>query len=210
MMNRTGLSLLLGLTLCACGTQEKSSLALTVSQYASRILGGGASQDAMTMGQLRAILTPEVVDQFGGSVLLVETVDKGTAAGFLPVAINGSATTWMTQDGQTSVSTRNGALIATRGFGFDLLSAETPPSFKWGETPSSRDRKFRHLDGENQVVATRYTCDYSRDSTKIKEHCHSAKHDFVNAYEVTKTGKVLHSRQWISPQIGYVVLETVN
>ena len=209
-MNRACLGLLLGLTLSACGTQEKSPLALMTSQYASRVLGGGASQDDMTMEQLRAILTPEVVDQFGGSVLLVETVDKGTAAGFLPVAINGPAITWMTQDGQASVSTKDGVLIATRGFGFDLLSAEATPSFKHGEMPSSRVRQLQHLDGENQVVTTRYRCEYSRDSSEVQEHCHTAKHDFINTYKVTKTGKVLHSRQWISPQIGYVVLETVN
>ncbi|WP_417273504.1 YjbF family lipoprotein [Celeribacter halophilus] len=209
-MNRACLGLFFGLTLSACGTQEKSPLALMTSQYASRVLGGGAPQDEMTMEQLRAILTPEVVDQFGGSVLLVETVDKGTAAGFLPVAVNGSAITWMTQDGQASVSTQNGALIATRGFGFDLLSAEAPPAFKHGDMPSSQTRQFQHLDGENQVVTTRYTCDYSRGGSSIQEHCHTVEHDFINTYKATKTGKVLHSRQWISPQIGYVVLEAVN
>lgn len=204
-----GVCIALCLALSSCGTQEKSPFNAMVGRYASFLVGGINPQEKMTLEKLRAVLTPAVVAQFGGSVLMIETENKGTAAGFLPVARNGSTTTWMSQDGQASVSLRDGIVISTKGFGFDLLSADTISALNARYSPSSQIREFQHLDGENQVITTRYKCEYSNQGSELREHCFTGEHEFLNTYIRSKSGQVLHSRQWISPQIEYLVLEGV-
>lgn len=208
-MLHAGMCIALSLTLSSCGTQEKSPFNAMVGRYASFLVGGVKPQEKMTLEKLRSVLTPAVVAQFGGNVLMVETENQGTAAGFLSVARNGSTTTWMTQDGQASVSLRNGIVIATKGFGFDLLSADMISGFSASDPPSVQVREFQHLDGENQVVTTRYKCVYSNQGSELREHCSTGEHEFLNTYVRSKSGQVLHSRQWISPQIEYLVLESV-
>lgn len=195
----------LGLLLSACGTAERSPI-VTVSQSLTSSLSA-KPQSGMTMEQLRDVVTPEKLAALGGVLLLVDLPARNMAAGMFPIAQNADVSTWSTQDRQVSVSVRDGLLVATRGFGFDLLSAQTAPSAKALLSLKQAKRQFQHLDGENQVVSTQYSCRYERSKNVIREFCETPKHSFQNTYEFDANGNIARSRQWVSPQIGYIVVE---
>ena len=118
---------------------------------------------------------------------------------------NRDVVTYLTPDG-ISVSLRHGVLVATRGLGFDLMTADVSAVI-----PAIRNRSqevirvHRYLDGEEQVVIRTFICDYSGAGT-VTETCYSDGLRITNTYDLG--GRAIRaSRQWVSPEQGYLRVE---
>lgn len=147
----------------------------------------------------------------------IPTIEAQATLG--PVARRGDVTVWQTLDDIT-LSFRGGSLIATRGLGDDLMSADVA-----GRLEMLRNARFAdesgyyphirsYLDGEDRTVFRGYQCRHvqqtqtgaDRDGAlrRIEELCISPTDRFTNVYWLDPEGAVIRSRQWISPTIEYM------
>ncbi|TQE98332.1 MAG: YjbF family lipoprotein [Spiribacter salinus] len=143
-----------------------------------------------------------------------------------PVARRDNVTVWQTLDGIT-LSFRSGSLIATRGLGADLMSADVAGRLEMlrNSRGASEGGYYPHirsyLDGEDRTVFRSYQCrpvvptdsemEADRDSglRRIEELCVSPTDQFTNVYWLNSNGAVIRSRQWISPTLEHMETASV-
>ena len=202
-------------------TLKPAGLALALAM--ATLLPGGCDRAGETLeltGNVAAV-APQPVGPERLRVVLPET---GARAGLAPVARNDSVTVWQTLDGIT-LSLRDGVLVATRGLGDDLMSADVSGDLAMlrgtggnGYYPHIRS----YLDGEDQTVFRGYQCrrtgrarttlridGAAYAAQRIEVQCTSPRHAFTNVYWLGEAGSVLKSRQWISPAVEYMETERV-
>ncbi len=160
----------------------------------------------------------------GPERLRVSIPQTGAMAVLGPVSRNADVTVWQTLDGIT-LSFRHEVLIATRGLGDDLMSADVEGDIALlrgigdsGYYPHIRS----YLDGEDRTVFRAYQCrqagaapervvtggqEIPTQRTEIA--CISPGHSFTNIFWQDGAGRVLRSRQWVSPAIQYMDTERV-
>lgn len=136
------------------------------------------------------------------------------------VATNGGVETWMTAD-NISVSLRNGVLVASRGLGFDLMAADAQPTLAAldaSDGPSYR-RLMRYLNGENQSTYLTAECLMKdvgsvtvkeRPLRRLEEACRAGEHQFTNVFWLDANNTIVMSRQWLSPEVGHLVINAMN
>lgn len=123
----------------------------------------------------------------------------------------GDVTTWVAADG-AQMETRNGIVIATRGFGQDLMSSVPPTLAELGTVGNVYERRHYFLDGTDVTQARIYACtveaatggDGPAGARHVTETCIADRRRIVNEYWLGKGG-IRQSRQFISPQAGYVI-----
>lgn len=160
----------------------------------------------------------------GPERLRVSIPETGAVAVLGPVSRNADVTVWQTLDGIT-LSFRHDVVIATRGLGDDLMSADVGGDIALlrGMGDSGYHPHIRsYLDGEDRTVFRAYQCrqagvasdrvatggqDTSLQRTEIA--CISPGHSFTNIFWQDGSGRVIRSRQWISPAIQYMDTERV-
>jgi hypothetical protein len=123
-----------------------------------------------------------------------------------PVARTGDVTVWQTLDGIT-LSMRQGLLVATRGLGDDLMSAEVDGVLALlrgasgeGPVPHIRSR----LDGEDRTEFRSYQCRRDAGGTdaglrRVEVLCISPQDRFTNTYWLNSAGAVIRS-----PALGHL------
>jgi len=170
----------------------------------------------------RDVLTRDQIDGFNQPVLLAEIEALETAATLIHHSVNGSVVTWTTGD-QVTLSFQDELLIATRGLGDDLMSADVANSIQMlrGKIESGHYPRFHsYLDGEYQTQYRSFQCKrgtaisetvtiFSRNhaTTRIEEHCVSPGLEITNIYWRGTDGFLWKTRQWVSPTVGYVATE---
>ena len=196
------------LGLGACGTMQTGLPKL------SDVLNSAAeTQTAQSIDadMLRASLTPQVLAQAETRLLILEVPTRDAVAVLSLINTNQGVDTYLTADG-VSISLRDGIVVATRGFGFDLMTAEiseTLAALKQGST--SAVRIHRYLDGENHTDLRSFVCDVTvQRNLSAVEICHSATFSFENSYNFNDNGFIVESRQWVSSEIGYVRVNILN
>ncbi|MEM8978364.1 MAG: YjbF family lipoprotein [Pseudomonadota bacterium] len=194
---------------------------IAIVQFAK--IGRGAleksSEGAAGPADPRAGLTPSFVAKSGLDLLYAEIPVRQGRALLTIAGRNGNSVTWLSAD-KISLTFERDQLIATRGFGEDLMGANPGPVLS---QIGQFTRDLVYLDGESQPFSVRYRCTRSlgaRDTTRILgqsleyieiiEACKSAASEYTNLYFRSNSGKILQSKQWISPEIGYVVIENLN
>ena len=143
--------------------------------------------------------------------LRVDIPSTGAAAILLPAATNAGVSTWRTADGVT-VSLTDGIVVATRGLGHDLMTADVrgTGAAMQGTTAQDYARRMRYLNSDAKDVFLSFTCSMRQGSSGgngqrlLQETCHSDTASFTNNYWFDSTDRVQRSRQWISPEVGYL------
>ena len=210
------------LALAGCGNRTDQGVFLKATQSgALKSKGQGSAPDPQQ-------LATAVQAALAGTT---EPVALGVVEGRNATAIltrierNGAYSTWGTPDRRT-ITTRGGMVTATRGLGNDLMSSQPGSSLALvsGRRAGSATRVMRYLDGENKTVELVLTCQYAKGGGKrlsagelknvavseITESCNSADTSFSNSYLVDARGRVLQSRQWLSPTSGHLVMQLLR
>ncbi|MEL6681258.1 MAG: YjbF family lipoprotein [Pseudomonadota bacterium] len=199
------------LLVASCGNAPQQTT--TISQIGQIIDQLGPSEPGPTTTQIRASLTPEVMAQFGNAALKVAAIEKPPLSSVLiGVGQNGDVETFTTPDG-VSFSFRNGMLVATRGLGADLMTADTGASLRAIRAGQGAGvvRIHRYLDGEDQIIVRSFVCTIRRDqNTMLRESCQSPSFAFENTYQIGPQGGIVGSRQWVSPERGYLSVEDIR
>ena len=204
-MMRLFAAILLLTGLVACGPAgERDSVLAPLQSGITGIFRPGPRPS--TAASVRAALTPAARASLGNRPLKIAVLERRNQASVLiENTRNRDVVTYLTPDG-VSVSLRQGVLVATRGLGFDLMTADVDavlPALRGGG--QGVVRVHRYLDGEEQVVIRSFICDYTGRGT-VTETCHSDGFKITNSYQLGGGG-IIASRQWVSPEQGYLRLE---
>ncbi|NEX48049.1 YjbF family lipoprotein [Pseudotabrizicola algicola] len=209
------LGLLACTTLVACGSDSDSiGTADIVRSFATSAIGTLSPADAgierMTRARLAEVVTP---------VMLLTVDSTGQEALIAEIENNRGVETWSTVDDIT-ISLRNGVIVATRGFGADLMAASGPNVTRSG---GSYGRVHVLLNGEDNPEQTRFACtlqnagakavevvEITYQATHMIETCSAPGESFTNDYWITGDQKIRKSRQWISPDLGYITIADVR
>lgn len=156
-----------------------------------------------------------------GPVLIATLDANGSTSLFAQRGENGTMRTWLAASGQGLI-TREGILVGTRGFGNDLMSADvgTLAALVRGRSAGNAQVVLRHLDGLGIERATPFACTVGTGAEasytfaglelsglQVAAHCTAESASFDASFIVSSTGRVLASRQWIGPQLGYVTIQ---
>jgi len=190
--------------LSSCGSRQSEESVL--GPIAQSLIG--FTQPASTpasMEDIRRQVTPQVRQRFRHTSLMIAQLESNDRASILVrKGENRDVETYFTPD-NISISLQDGVLIATRGLGFDLMSADVSDTIAGLRRGGRAVRIHRYLDGEDQIVIKSYICDY-RGNANVTETCHGKDHTFENNYQMS-AGQIIASRQWIGPHHGYIRLE---
>ena len=193
---------------------RQSALAIAMTALLS-----GCAQLAGLFGGGQAILVePDAPD-----VMLV-SVPALRAQGYaVPSARVGSVTTWRTADNAT-FSFDRGVVVSTRGLGDDLMGADVGQSIvaSTGGAGGWAPRINGYMNGEYQSYFITFQCrrsgsqsdsvvlgDRSVSATRITETCVNDERQIENTYWRNGNGVMVKSRQWVSPNVGYMETERV-
>lgn len=154
------MALCLTALLAACGNETDmdpgAMLVRTLSQVATSRMGGKApGAQPPTDLQLRAALQGE-----GKPVIRLESVATGTVTYLAPIASNGGVQTWSSNE-RLTLSSRDGVILASRGFGPDIMAATVPSLSQIARGSGSHQRLHVYLDGADQVQKFAMTCSVS-------------------------------------------------
>ena len=199
---------------------------LTPALFAAGLLLTGCDRvnrvsDALELTGNVSGITPQPI---GPDRLRVSLPSTGAVAALAPVAQNSDVTVWQTLDGIT-LSFRRGVLVATRGLGDDLMSADVEGDINLlrsrggdGYYPHIRS----HLDGEDRTVFRSYQCrrtgqaptsvkvaNQVMSARRIEVLCVSRGDKFTNIFWLDGTGRVIKSRQWVSTAVQYMETERI-
>ncbi|CUH40725.1 hypothetical protein JSE7799_03460 [Jannaschia seosinensis] len=216
-----GACLAAALALAGCSSEpdrgDDSALTVAFRTIAQRISGTGPVD-------VRETLTAEQIAASRASLILVvvERTDRGLT--LAPVAANRGTVQWTDAEGG-GLLTRDGILVGTRGFGFDLLTVDAAPLRRALASGSGTDllRIERVLGGEGVVLREDYLCDLTpvgsevldfygtRYATRIlEERCVPVEPggaEFVNRYWLDQEGVVRRSKQRVTPEIGFLRID---
>ena len=170
---------------------------------------------------LRSSLTREAIDQVGVPLLFVETA--GGASLLRQDGRNGAIATWRADEG-VSLSLDGGVIVATRGLGSDLMSADVAATrAALANGPRQDYQRFHsYLDGENRQQFRAFRCEMvtAPDSivsfglrlavTRAEETCYSTADPIRNIYWLGGDGTPWRTQQWVSPEVGHVVTEFIR
>jgi hypothetical protein len=144
-------------------------------------------------------------------VLEVTILDRGAQARLNKVGQNGTVTTWASKDG-ISVSLDRGVLVATRGLGDDLMAAGAQATLDaLTGKPGEYRRIYRFLDAQNHADYELMGCTMqtlgpetlaARRLIRHEETCRTFTDSHTNVYWTNPGGRIVASRQWISPLVG--------
>ena len=171
----------------------------------------------------RKLVTRDKIDASGMEVLFVELESgkNGTSIKY-PGANIGEV--WLGVDG-TTLTFKNGHLIATRGLGEDMMSSEGAfPSFHLISGSAEYSKTQSWLSEDNQTKSLNYSCTASVENAREKitifdktflvqratETCIDGDSKIGNEYFFERNGIVRRSRQFHSPALGYIFVERLD
>ena len=171
----------------------------------------------------RKLVTRDKIDASGMEVLFVELESgkNGTSVKY-PGANVGEV--WLGVDG-TTITFKDGHLIATRGLGEDMMSSEgTFPSFHLISGSAEYFKTQSWLSEDNQTKSLNYSCTAAVESARkaiiifdktflvqrAVETCKAGDSTIKNEYFFERNGVVRRSRQFHSPALGYIFVERLD
>jgi hypothetical protein len=192
-------------------------LALTWMAALSCLMVAGCGASSVVADKVMAGLTPKAevakvqVDP-DAPMIDVTIPSLGVAGSMARIALRSDVSEWRSADG-IGLTLQGGQIIATRGFGPDLLIADAEsagPALRRGHTEFSRTMHW--LDGENHDRSEVFACTLQLAETQatstervLSETCTGPQRTFTNTYAVSGTsGTLIRSKQWVSPGLGHI------
>lgn len=221
-----GLAAALALALAGCGsdtnqTESTRQAAAEVKGMLGQLLGG---KRGATPARAPETIAREALDAQPGPVIFIAVDGTKTTTTATLKGENGTMRSWFTAGGQ-AVILRDGMLAATRGFGFDMISADTAglAALVRARRAGAAEITLRYLDGLGAERALPLACTTTRGAaqsyefagtkwagTQMAAHCEGLGYSFDNSYVVAGSGAVVSSRQWISAQLGYLTVQSLR
>jgi hypothetical protein len=150
--------------------------------------------------------------------MLVESAQSRALLG--KIAENRGVATFSTADAVT-ISLRDGVLVQTRSLGADLMSSAVPSAAQLARAGGSHTRVHDYLGLDDRIVRQPFNCTMAEAGTEVltiaeltfparilAETCTGAAGEgFENRWWIDRRGRIMQSRQWVGPGVGFVRLQ---
>ncbi|MGL4321800.1 MAG: YjbF family lipoprotein [Paracoccaceae bacterium] len=170
------------------------------------------------------LLTRDVIDTVTVPYAMVGIERREAYATMTLAGQNGPYDSWVTADG-AGIVLRNDVLTGTKGLGADLVTAdpgEISAVLRSGQS-GAVSRTHEYTDGEGRIFTNTYACTLSPAGSEaitiiggtyqtrvMSEICTSNQEEFENRYWIGKSDGIMwKSRQWVSADVGHVLLLTL-
>lgn len=167
----------------------------------------------------------EALAQAGAPAILAHLEKRAARDALYQVQDHGGITSYLSADGSL-ITLERGFLAATRGLGGDLMSSEQSRviAMVLARREGAVERTFRHLDGDDRLVAERFVCRVENRgereisvldggtarTTLMAEICVSERGELRNLYWVgaggASNGQLVQSRQWAGDWLGTIAI----
>lgn len=157
---------------------------------------------------------PHVQVSAASDRLQVGIPKRGVSGAMGMISDQFGVTEWRSADG-IGLTLKDGQIIATRGFGPDLLIADTDAAaIAVRRGHGTFQRHMHHLDGESRDVDQLFNCSLTEDTQQtvhgeraMTETCVGVSQSFQNTYVLTSPGgQRVRSSQWVSTELGSITL----
>lgn len=203
------------------------------------LAGCGTDRDATAGARLTGSIVKEIVSkkdkpavagvpttrarlaQFKTPMIMAELPTRGMFTFVVPSGVNGDVETWASADDKT-ISFRQGIVVATRGFGPDLMQSVGPSISQVASASGSVRRVYYYLDGADQTQRRDFTCTLSNlgpATITVVERQHTTRHvaevctgdsgSFTNEYWFENGTFLRKSNQLLNVEWGPLVLSRV-
>lgn len=138
-----------------------------------------------------------------------------------PFGGSNGVVTWSSTSYQT-ISLRNGVMVATRGFGPDLMSSVLPSIGTIAAARGTTQRRYSYLDGGDQPQSLDYRCELAPAGTesidvmakrfetrKVTETCAGSVGRFRNEYWFDGSTKLRQSKQFLAPGLDPMFIQSI-
>ena len=156
--------------------------------------------------------TATSVPAAGAPQVWVTLRSKGIKFSMAKLASDGAVVVWAAKDG-SQMALRDGVLINTRGFGWDMMSADAPSLATLAKLGSHK-RVYYDLDGTDTMRTHNFDCKAESGPVTdtpfkrhIVEHCVGDLGTIENDFWLDSSGHIAQSRQWVSQGVGYAAIE---
>lgn len=161
----------------------------------------------------------EKIEKFGTPILRATVASRGLDLLLSPRNVRGDIVTWESAEGIT-FAFRNGVLIESRGLGADLMSSSVPSPDRIANG-TSYSRSYFFVSDNDQNQRRDYVCSPEARNAEVvtiygKAHQtrHVAEPCLRDVGRITNEfwlegSTIRKSRQWVSPDIGYVEFSRV-
>ncbi len=206
--------------LSGCGSDKDATAGARVfSTAALGMIKGIGKKPAPGTGAPQ--VTREQLAALGQPVIQAELESRGITTLFVPLGLNNGVETWSTADDRT-VSFRQGMMVATRGFGPDIMQSSGPSLAQIAQGSGNHDRSYYYLDGADQTQRFNYACSLANlgaETITVVGKQHTARHisesctgkggSFVNEYWIENGSFLRQSKQLLIPGWGHLTFKRV-
>lgn len=210
------------LGVAACGNQAQDGMTPALKQMALSWGKGHSGKNGAHAKDAPAQVTQELVDHLITPAMAVTIEKFGLTGLVVHLRDNNGVENWASFD-DVILGLRQGIVVSTAGWGADLMAVEVPSLAMMQTAAGGHERVHVMLDGEDQLQRYRYSCQMDSQGMRnitifrktyatqlVEEICHGDRGQFTNSYWITATGQVRKSRQWVSPEVGYIGLEDLR
>jgi len=200
------------LALCLAGCSNGASDFDGLPQLALASLTGGAKSP---------VPIANTDDPLIKAVILASNASLKYGTLLAPFGGSNGVKTWSSTSYQT-ISLRDGVMVATRGFGPDLMSSVLPPISQIRAAKGSTQRQYRYLDGADQPKTLDFACSLAASGSetievmaktfatrKVTETCSGAEGQFTNEYWFDNSLILRQSKQFLAPGLDDMFIQVV-
>ena len=214
------LSALLGLA--GCGSDSDSAdLQVPIKAIVSGLTPAAARASLTQMNPAAAQALRAELEAAGKPVYLVVNPGQRFEGLMTPIGQNRDVTTWGSPTGE-QISLRGGLLVASGGFGPDLMSSAGPDLARVRSGQGATTRSYYYLDGGDQRKAFDFACTLaapgaetitilgkSYATRKVTESCTHPLGSFVNIYWFDNRLILRQSRQVVTLGMESLLLQRI-
>lgn len=208
------------LVLSGCGNDPDANTGVKIVKEVGAAMAARAKGGAAPAGGGAGITRAEL-NQFNTPMIMAQLPSSGLTAFFVPYATNGAVETWASPDNRT-ISFRGGVMVATRGFGPDIMQSSGPSIGQIASGSGSHTRIFDYLDGADQNIRREYACtvrnagvetitvvDRQHTTRHVIEDCTGNGGQFRNEYWFEGGNFLRKSKQLLAQEWGYLEFQRV-
>ncbi len=180
--------------------------------FAQSKVDSGSADAAATSAEL----TRETIEAAPVNLLRLSLISQGATDILAEAGRNGTKVTWASREG-FGFTFDGGLLVASRRTGADLMGADVSGAKRSLSGGGNHTRTLDFLDGSDQIQQITVQCqtivtgqdaitifERTYQTSILEETCSGAGQEFKNTYWRDRNGIIWQSRQWISPQAGYL------
>ncbi len=206
------------LGLAGCGNDQNANAGANIAK--SALKGIVAARKAKNTPPAPALTRADLA-AFKQPILKAEIPAIGLTTYFVPAANTNGVQTWRSADNQ-SVSFRDGVLVATRGFGPDIMQASVPTAATLARGTGSHSRVYFYLDGADQTQRFDYQCvlaslgaesitvvERQHSARHVQEHCTGKRGEFTNDYWFENGNFIRKSNELLITEWGAITFSRV-